>query len=1017
MIQISCTKKGTSLQFKNMTNPGFNLNALISAANSFHDPTDLGNRARHQIEEFKNQPDSWIYANEILSNPQSPEILKFTAIQTLQNLVKVQWKSISEDQRQSVRTYLMEYVIQLGSVPTTNPTILTQANVALVGLLIQEWPYNFPNFITDLINSAGTSEFFCYNNISIIKILCEQSLENTEELITYARSNELAGALQAEAQKVYSFLEKVLTSTQTKELILVSLSTLKYFIKWIPPQVLLNTQVFQALCNIFLPQVDYVTEVLDLFSEIFGSNQLPTEFSGIVPEVFSLMIKALSTIINQNTDFNELLSNQEWNKFVKILAITLTIFLQKFGVFLETHQNIGTVQLALSWICNLTRCDEDDILKTCVEFWLEIARRCHRERHSNQPSALSEIYAPVLPTVRRCLIERMKKPDEIIIVEDMSGMIVREHQRNTLTIMLHSIMKECLVLLTAIDQQDTLNAIQGLIELLKSNWSPDVYNSICWSVGAITQTLTFEREKTFITSLLRIQLDMCQNMPDPNLRAIIASGIMYVCSKYPRFLQKFPVFLKTVVNKLFEFMHQSVEGVSEMAVLSFKTIATGCSRQFLQPPNPFIVEIIGRYPEIVSDLSPDLIVVFFDALSYDVSHINKNDDRREVLEMLMAPLNQQWQDAMNNFDPTNPLIARSIAFVLQCNSVIAFNIHYSFHDQFMTIFPQMMMVYQAYSQSINDFLQHNNNEAVKAILGAKSAIIEVIKNFISKTLNQESTCASILPDLVNTIYVDYGQSHPRARTPEVLNLLTVLFNKMKDSVSNFLSVILDAIFQPTVAMISADFDQNIHFRLPFYLLLKNLVDKYLTNLLAVPNGFDLLIQTIQWGYQHPIHDVCICSLETIKILLNNIKNTNLQLYNSFLSAYYLRIVRDMFQILTDTIHKFAFENNIQILMTLLSINTPHLNSQSITQGIMDLFPGRNPEELFQFVGLLISLSNDATKFRVLIRDFLVTTRQFNAQDPDLNTQEIHEVQVSNKQILDSTKNTEFLDSDEISPYQ
>ena len=38
-------------------------------------------------------------------------------------------------------------------------------------------------------------------------------------------------------------------------------------------------------------------------------------------------------------------------------------------------------------------------------------------------------------------------------------------------------------------------------------------------------------------------------------KAIIASNIMYIVGQYPRFLRAHWKFLKTVVNKLFEFMH------------------------------------------------------------------------------------------------------------------------------------------------------------------------------------------------------------------------------------------------------------------------------------------------------------------------------------------------------------------------------------------------------------------------------------------------------------------------------
>lgn len=48
---------------------------------------------------------------------------------------------------------------------------------------------------------------------------------------------------------------------------------------------------------------------------------------------------------------------------------------------------------------------------------------------------------------------------------------------------------------------------------------------------------------------------MCEQKRGKDNKAIIASNIMYIVGQYPRFLRAHWKFLKTVVNKLFEFMH------------------------------------------------------------------------------------------------------------------------------------------------------------------------------------------------------------------------------------------------------------------------------------------------------------------------------------------------------------------------------------------------------------------------------------------------------------------------------
>lgn len=94
-------------------------------------------------------------------------------------------------------------------------------------------------------------------------------------------------------------------------------------------------------------------------------------------------------------------------------------------------------------------------------------------------------------------------------------------------------------------------------------------------------------------------------------KAIIASNIMYVVGQYPRFLRAHWKFLKTVVNKLFEFMHETHDGVQDMACDTFIKIAIKCRRHFtaIQPNEActFIDEILATMSSIICDLQPQQV--------------------------------------------------------------------------------------------------------------------------------------------------------------------------------------------------------------------------------------------------------------------------------------------------------------------------------------------------------------------------------------------------------------------------
>lgn len=119
---------------------------------------------------------------------------------------------------------------------------------------------------------------------------------------------------------------------------------------------------------------------------------------------------------------------------------------------------------------------------------------------------------------------------------------------------------------------------------------------------------------------------------------------MYIVGQYPRFLRAHWKFLKTVVNKLFEFMHgksslfnilyldifvkqktiflqtflinvfvllETHDGVQDMACDTFIKIAQKCRRHFVQVQvgevMPFIDEILNNINTIICDLQPQQV--------------------------------------------------------------------------------------------------------------------------------------------------------------------------------------------------------------------------------------------------------------------------------------------------------------------------------------------------------------------------------------------------------------------------
>merc|ERR1719321_675480 len=107
-------------------------------------------------------------------------------------------------------------------------------------------------------------------------------------------------------------------------------------------------------------------------------------------------------------------------------------------------------------------------------------------------------------------------------------------------------------------------------------WSPAKLNRLCWAVGSISGCSTELEEKRFLVTVIKDLLSLCEMKRGKENKAVVASNIMYVVGQYPRFLKTHWKFLKTVVHKLIEFLHEPFPGVQEMAVDTFLKISQKC---------------------------------------------------------------------------------------------------------------------------------------------------------------------------------------------------------------------------------------------------------------------------------------------------------------------------------------------------------------------------------------------------------------------------------------------------------
>jgi exportin-1 len=85
--------------------------------------------------------------------------------------------------------------------------------------------------------------------------------------------------------------------------------------------------------------------------------------------------------------------------------------------------------------------------------------------------------------------------------------------------------------------------------------------------------MSIDDENRFVVAVVKELLNLCEKTQGKSNKALVASDIMYVVGQFPTFLTGHWPFLKTVIKKLNEFMHEKHPGVQDMASETFLKIS------------------------------------------------------------------------------------------------------------------------------------------------------------------------------------------------------------------------------------------------------------------------------------------------------------------------------------------------------------------------------------------------------------------------------------------------------------
>jgi len=360
--------------------------------------------------------------------------------------------------------------------------------------------------------------------------------------MTQTKAKHLKESMCNEFQQVFQLCTFIMSNSQNTSLINVTLETFLRFLNWIPLGYIFETELIPHLIETFLVMPLFRNVTLKCLTEIVSINvstydekfvllynMTMTRIKEVIREIFkfdrlfsfvcsfrSFFFKILPLNINLKDAYRN--GNSDAQNFIQNLSLFLRSFLKEHGSLIEKKSEYRELlSESLNYLVLISEVDDVEIFKICLEYWNTLSSELYREAPfsstspillclKNEGASRKQSYQGVLSKVRRIMISKMAKPEEVLVVENDQGEVVREFMKDTDSINMYKNMRETLVYLTHLDCADTeaimteklMNQVNG------SEWSWKNLNTLCWAIGSISGAMHEEDEKRFLVTVIKV---------------------------------------------------------------------------------------------------------------------------------------------------------------------------------------------------------------------------------------------------------------------------------------------------------------------------------------------------------------------------------------------------------------------------------------------------------------------------------------------------------------------------------
>ena len=957
------------------------------------------NNSNDIILEFQKRSDSWLFVEQVIEESNSNRA-KFLLLTIFSTSTKKKWESLTEEQKDYFKNYFFKLVINW-SINLISDDLLNASNRCLLEILKNEWPFNWPNFISDFIKESKNNILSSINCLKVLSLLSQDINEFSDEFLTTERIGELQNALDNDFMIIFSFIDYLFSNNTNENLLSQSLLTFSHYLNWIDLKQVIKSDLCEKLVNDLLPNSFFRISVFSCFSSI-ASHISATADNDLI-SLFNLLIININNIIGESNNIFNLCINEDI-KFS--FSQTLNKFLLMDSCGLLQGQISGEILLSIQWLLQISFNCSRETLKICVETWLALSSLFFLHPYRVQP------IPELIIALQNFFITKMEKPLDFNIFENIEDNSIDQLYEN---------MRISIVYLSNLSRDSMYHLLTE--KILNCN-SIDQFLRFCWAIGAVSGSFPIQQESKFLINILNHLLSLIIDLNNNEESFIFFGCFIYVSSQYPRFLFNNWYYLNLVLEKIFQSFQIKYYPLQNLSIICLKNISNLCYKQLLITHSlnsqPFVNDWINQISKISETLYENLIPLFYESLSITIKHHINDKQKAEMVSLMLIEPVKIWEsvlEILNSEISTDLNFSQKIIFSLDIFSKIIHISDSAFYPEIEDVIKKSIFLFNFYSEEINQ-----NDSLI--LFEVKGKVLQLFESFFSVHPN-----SFIVPELIKVILNDYYNSTLLNKFYQSIDCITEIIKKLKNNIEPFINLIIDLLILPTKNIIEEISDNYPEICLSYFKLLSNFLTTFFLSIENFNiNFFTIIINSLLWGISIQQHNTSSIALSCLSDIITTISNLeDIEFRTLFYSEFFFKILLHLIEIITNNSFTFLFLNLSLLIQHLLIVSQNDglkLNENVlineyicniITNKLIELFPNINFEIINNFSFTLFNEAHNSTNFKDILRNFLILTKKISPSNKYLFNNENN----NNNLVLGLTGPAEpedFNDFDNISEF-